>query len=229
MPLVTDPDRPSPAPGTLPIFLAGDDEASARLREFAFGALLAAPVPVDVDTLATLSGLARSMVESSLGRLAAAGRVDRDEDGRVLGSAGLTIAEGPHGLQLGGHQYRTWCAFDAIGIPAALGVDAHIETACPVCDRDITIELVAGLAPVPGRVPAADAARLWLSAGGADMRADFCTPTVLLCSQEHASVWSERQQGRGTALDLTDAVVEGAASWRSAADVALAMKLTPPA
>ncbi len=206
--------RPEP----LPIFLAGDDEPSARLREFAFGALVARPAPVDPDLLARLSGLDRDAVEASLRRLVEAGRIDRDASGGVLGAAGLTIADGPHGLKLGDHQYRTWCAFDAIGIPAALGTDARIETACAVCGRAIEIEMIEGRAPV------ANPARLWLSDGGADMRADFCTPTVLLCSESHAREWADRQGGRGQALDLVRAAAEGDRSWCSAADVALAMR-----
>ena len=232
---------------TLPIFLAGDDEASARLREFAFGALVANPEPVDVARLATLSGLDRSIVGAALLRLAAAGRIDRDDTGRVLGAAGLTIADAPHGLELGGHAYRTWCAFDAIGIPAALGADARIETTCPVCDRQISIALAVGRppasgdaptlgeasnpvdpnahgdAPTPGDRAAPGGVRLWLSDGGADMRADFCTPTVLLCSREHALEWADRQGGHGRVLDLAEATIEGAQSWRSAADVAISM------
>ena len=205
-------------PEPLPIFLAGDDEPSARLREFAFGALVARPAPVDPDLLAKLSGLDRDAVEASLRRLVEAGRIDRDASGGVLGAAGLTIADGPHALKLGDHQYRTWCAFDAIGIPAALGMDARVETACTVCGRAIEVDLVGG------RAPGADPARLWLSDGGADMRADFCTPTVLLCSESHAREWAVRQGGRGQVLDLQSAAAEGDRSWRSAADVALAMR-----
>lgn len=205
-------------PEPLPIFLAGDDAPSARLREFAFGALVARPVPVDPDLLAELSGLDPDVVEASLRRLVEAGRIDRDASGGVLGAAGLTIADAPHGLNLGDHQYRTWCAFDAIGIPAALGMDARIETACAVCGRAIEVRMVGGRAPEP------DPARLWLSDGGADMRADFCTPTVLLCSESHARDWADRQGGRGRALDLRSAAAEGDRSWRSAADVALIMR-----
>lgn len=132
----------------------------------------------------------------------------------MLGSAGLTLAEGPHGLEIDGHAFRTWCAFDALGIPAALAVDARIETGCAVCGRPISVELRAGR-------PSGEAvARLWLSAGGADTRADFCTPTILLCSDEHAQVWAERQAGHGRALPLDEATEEGARNWRSAAATA---------
>ncbi len=201
----------------LPVILAGDDDASMRLREVAFGALVADPAPVEAARLVDASGLDRATVDAALGRLADAGRIDRDPSGRVLGAAGLTIADGPHGLTLGGHAYRTWCALDAIGIPAALGADARVETACAVCGRALSVEISGG------RPQAGDAARLWLSAGGANMRLDFCTPTVLLCSDAHAREWGERHGGHGEVIDLDATARHGEGLWRSAADTALAM------
>jgi len=55
------------------------------------------------------------------------------------------------------------------------------------------------------------------------MRADFCTPTVMLCSLVHAEEWAARQGQHGAILDLEAAAAEGSRSWRSAADVALAL------
>lgn len=179
-----------------PVFLEGGDELAVQLRELAFGLLLHWRAPVEPSSLAVHSQTDATAVESTLGALARAGRIDRDEQGRVLGSAGLTLAHGPHALEIGGHAFRTWCAFDALGIPAALEADARVETACGVCGRSITVELRDGRATVAGP------AILWLAAGGADMRADFCTPTVLLCTEAHAHVWAEREAGRGRALGL---------------------------
>lgn len=68
-----------------------------------------------------------------------------------------------------------------------------------------------------GRLPANRPERLWLASGGTDLRGDFCDPTVLLCSPEHASVWAERQGGHGRALDLAEAALLGAAGWASCA------------
>lgn len=197
-----------------PVFLEGGDERAVHVRELAFGLLLRDQRPVPPSALAGLIGADESSVAAALDGLARDGRIDRDDTGRVLGSAGLTLGEGPHGLEIDGHAFRTWCAFDALGIPAALAVDARIETACPVCRRPIGIDLRAGR-PICGPV-----ARLWLSDGGADMRADFCTPTVLLCSDEHAQVWAERQAGQGRALTLDEANEEGARNWRSTAAIA---------
>lgn len=150
----------------------------------------------------------------ALEALAGAGRIDRDDRGRVLGSAGLTIADGPHGLEVDGHSFRTWCAFDALGIPAALAADGRVETMCGVCGRTISVDVRAGQ---PAHDPSL---RLWFAAGGADMRADFCTPTVLLCSEEHAAEWGRRQPAGGRALTLAEAADLGARNWASAATAA---------
>jgi hypothetical protein len=45
------------------------------------------------------------------------------------------------------------------------------------------------------------------------MREDFCAPTVLLCSSEHAETWSERHEGRGRIIDLGAASRLGAGAW----------------
>lgn len=206
-----------------PVFLEGGDDLAVQVRELAFGLLLHGRAPVEVSSLAAHSQADATAVESTLDALARAGRIDRDEQGRVLGSAGLTLAHGPHGLEIGGHAFRTWCAFDALGIPAALEADARVETACGVCGRSISVELREGRATVAGP------ALLWLAAGGADMRADFCTPTVLLCSEAHAHVWAERQAGRGRALGLPTAVAEGARNWASAAATVRRLSHADPA
>lgn len=197
-----------------PVFLAGGDELAVRLRELAFGVLLRTKNPVEPATLASLADSDEGQVAATLDGLARAGRIDRDEEGRVLGAAGLTLGDGPHGLALDGHRFRTWCAFDALGIPAALGGDARVETACGVCGRRIEVDFR------EGRPTGRTSARLWLSAGGADMRADFCTPTVLLCSPAHAEAWAERRDGQGRALTLAEAVDLGATNWASVAATA---------
>lgn len=205
-----------------PIFLEGGDGLAVELRELAFGLLLASSEPVEASRLAALVADDDARVAASLEELARAGRIDRDATGRVLGAAGLTLADGPHGLAIEGHAFRTWCAFDAVGIPAALAADARIETECAVCARPIHLEVHRG------RPSGTHPERLWLAAGGSDMRADFCAPTVLLCSDDHARAWSVRQAGRGVALSLDEAAEEGAANWRSAAATAMRVRETTP-
>jgi alkylmercury lyase len=204
-----------------PVFLGGGDDLTVRLRELAFGVLLTTREPVAPATLARLAGADDGPVAEALDGLARAGRIDRDAQGLVLGAAGLTLGDGPHALAVDGHPFRTWCAFDALGIPAALGSDAHVQTACGVCGSPIEIELS------EGRPKGRNSARLWLSAGGADMRADFCTPTVLLCSAAHARAWAERHGRHGRVLTLAGATDLGAANWASVAATATTLAPDP--
>ena len=182
-----------------------------RLREAAFALLLTSGRPIPPIEIGAAAGVGPEGIARLLDELAAAGWIDRDAAGRVTGSGGLSLTDGPHHLAVGGRAFRNWCAYDSLGIAAALDAEAVIETACPVCDRSIRIETTGG-------VPANDRPeRLWLADGGEDLRADFCAPTVILCSPEHADVWAEGQAGRGRVVDLAMGARLGREAWAGCA------------
>jgi alkylmercury lyase len=186
--------------------VAGADQVEL-VRRTAFALLVRDGQPIAPDALAMATdGIDAADAADALEELAANGLVDRDASGAVLGAGGLTLAAAPHGLLLRGRDYRTWCAYDAIGIAAALRESAAISTRCGVCGRAIAL-------PLPGGATADRPERLWLAAGGPRMREDFCAPTVLLCSSEHATTWSEREAGRGRIIDLGLASRLGAGAW----------------
>jgi hypothetical protein len=54
----------------------------------------------------------------------------------------------PHRVEAGGRSWFANCAWDAFGIPAALGVDGHISSSCPDCGEAIEIDVV-GRRPQP--------------------------------------------------------------------------------
>jgi hypothetical protein len=182
-----------------------------RIREAAFALLLTERRPIDPDEIAISTGTPKAGLPAVLDQLGGAGWIDRDEHGRVTGSAGLSLTTGPHRLSIDGTEFRTWCAYDSIGIAAALAADTAIRTDCAVCDKEIALDTHAG------QPPANRPERLWLASGGADLRGDFCDPTVLLCSPEHAAVWAEQQGGNGRAVDLAEAARLGAEAWASCA------------
>lgn len=182
-----------------------------RLRETAFALLWTSGRPIPPGEIGTAAGVQADDIARLLDELAAAGWIDRDPDGRVTGSGGLSLTDGPHRLAIGARAFRNWCAYDSLGIAAALDAEAVIETACPVCERSIRIETTGG-DPAPDRPE-----RLWLAEGGADLRADFCAPTVILCSSEHADVWAERQAGRGRVVDLSAGASLGRGAWAGCA------------
>jgi hypothetical protein len=191
-------------------------ELHERIREAAFALLFTERRPIAPHEIATATGAPIAALPAMLDQLAGAGWIDRDAEGRITGSAGLSLTTGPHRIAIGGSEFRTWCAYDSVGIAAALRADAAIRTACAVCDQEIALETRVGQPPLDGPE------RLWLAAGGSDLRGDFCDPTVLLCSPEHAAIWAERQGNRGHAVDLAEAARLGAEGWASCA-VAVAL------
>lgn len=186
-------------------------DGAELVREAGFALLFAHQRPVEAGQIAEVTGFSLPAVLTLLETLAAAGGVDRDADGRLTGSAGLSLDTGPHHLSLRGRSFGTWCAYDALGIAAALGDEARIDTTCGVCQQAITVDVVGG---APDR---ACPERLWLADRGTDLRVDFCSPTVLLCGAEHAAAWATGQGGRGALLDLEAAAAAGRRDWASCA------------
>ena len=205
------------APGPIPVL--GADE---RLREAAFALLLAHERPVTIAELAHALGQASDTIGSIADRLDGAGWLDRDADGHITGSAGLSLTHGAHKVAIAGRMFRTWCAYDALGIVGALRTVGLIETTCAVCERTIRIPIRRGLPP-PDRPE-----RLWLADGGADLRTDFCTPTVLLCSAAHGVTWAKDHDNRGQLLDLATATALGSKAWADCASVVEAFAAGTP-
>jgi hypothetical protein len=191
-------------------------DAAGQLREAAFALVLHHRRPIEIAELAGASGLSPQTALRIVDTLARAGWLDLDEQGRVNGAAGLTLADGPHDLQVGDASFRTWCAYDALGIPAALGASGEIATSCGHCGAPIGLALHAG-------VPARRGPELmWLAEGGdgADLRGSFCTPTVLLCGPAHGAAWAEAHRGQGQLLDLAEAARRGGGDWAGCASAA---------
>ena len=49
-----------------------------------------------------------------------------------------------HRVEADGRSWFANCAWDAFGIPAALGVDGHISSSCPDCCEAIEIDVIGG-------------------------------------------------------------------------------------
>lgn len=65
----------------------------------------------------------------------------------MTGSAGLSLTTRPHRISIDATEFRTWCAYDSVGIAAALRADAAIRTECAVCGKEIALETQAGEPP----------------------------------------------------------------------------------
>lgn len=118
------------------------DEQS--IRNVAFKAILEGAA-MTRDGLVTTTGFAREKVDTLLDELIKRGLIVIDSDsGRIVGSWGLSLLPTTHKLRIRGRTLHTWCAEDAVGIPAGLGEDASIVSQCHKCGVPVNIEMATG-------------------------------------------------------------------------------------
>jgi alkylmercury lyase len=131
------------------------------IRRAAFHAILDGEA-IDRAGLVVATGLMPEKVDALLDGLAGRGLVVVEPDsGRVVGSWGLSLVPADHRLRIRGRALYTWCAEDAVGIPAGLGEDASIISSCHQCGVLVNVEMAAGQV---ARAEPPDV-RLWVTAG----------------------------------------------------------------
>lgn len=112
---------------------------------------------VEAADIADAAGLPLDAVEQTVTVLAGEGRIMRDDTGRITGAGGLSLVSARHSLEMFGRRYWVWCALDAVGIPAGLAADAHVESVCQDTGEAAFIDIRAG------RPVAVAPAPLWIS------------------------------------------------------------------
>ena len=184
-------------------------ETEDKIRRAAFHSIRSGRAP-DAAELAGATGLELPSVNEAVGSAARKGRVVLDDSGRVVGSHGLSLVPARHRLRLGEDQFHTWCAIDAIGIPAALGADAVATTACPVCGRSMEIWFREGRASDDAEI------RLWVPSkeGCTNVVEEYCPEANLFCSEEHLQLWRRRAgDPPGTVMTLEEGEDLGRTWW----------------
>jgi alkylmercury lyase len=183
------------------------------IRRVAFSALRHAE-SLSPEELPRRTGLDDHAVNAALRWLDDAGLVERDAEGRVVGIAGLTLERTRHRLVLDGQGLYTWCAIDAIGIPAALSLDAQVTTSCAHCGASLFV-------PIDHGGPPADSAlRGWVPPTECDnVRADICPLANLFCSREHLENWrAGAGNPQGHVADLDRFAELGRQAWGDLAE-----------
>jgi hypothetical protein len=175
--------------------------------------LLLAGRPLPPAELAGALELPEAALEPILATLHARRCLRRDEQGAIVAARGLMLEPSPHRLITDSGTVYTQCSVDAIGIPAALGIDATIEDQCALCHQPITVRVhdqeVVSVQPADAVVVMAEAC----SAMTAEIPT-MCHETNLCCSPLHAEQWqAERATLPSVVVTPADAVTVGHAIW----------------
>lgn len=164
--------------------------------------------------LGPAAGLDVDRAEAAAARLLARETLLVDADGRIEGVAGLTLRPTRHRIEFYDDGIDTWCAFDSVGIPAALAVDATAATDCGWCRAPITVRLRAGDSSdstIRGWMPALDPNETALIT-------NFCSKADLFCDQEHLDAWYESAgDPAGEYCTLAEFLEMGRATWEHCA------------
>lgn len=154
----------------------------------------------------------QSTVSAAVDHLRARGRIELTGDGHVRGVHGVCLRKTRHRVEHARGSTQTWCALDAIGIPAAMGIDARAVTHCPTCARVIDLAITGGQPEDPAR------ARLWFPQGRCtDLVADFCSGANLFCSERHLDDWLGGAEAAGMVMTAGDVAELGRECWAEAA------------
>lgn len=125
-------------------FLASFTPEEHAVTRVAFRRLLEGQ-GIQPGAIATTLGISLRAVEETIDHLLERGTMERDRDsGEVVAARGLSLTETSHRLRLDGRQLYAFCAVDAVGIPAALELDARVESRCHVCEVSLMLVLSGG-------------------------------------------------------------------------------------
>jgi len=165
-------------------------------------------------TLIELLGEDGTALTEATEHLRLRGRIELSADGQLIAVHGLSLRPTPHQIEHDNGVINTWCALDAIGIPAALRIDARATTRCPTCQRPLAVRLSAGNPqPLPGAV-------LWypeVSCG--HLIEDFCSGANLFCTTDHLEQWTGERCGVGAVMTIAEVAEVGREVWGDAADL----------
>lgn len=183
--------------------------AGSAVRRAAFRALLERGQPVEAAAVAGAAGLTADQVSTAIEQLRSAGQIEVDSDGRIVGAGGLSLLPTVHHLTLQGRQYYTWCAEDAVGIPAALGEPTDVESACAQCHAPVRLRLEPDTPPESS---------VLVGFGAVDrcesIRDEFCPTINFFCDSEHFKNWKAEQANKqARAIDLREAAELGKVWW----------------
>lgn len=187
------------------------DRAVAAVQRHVFAALLAGDTPrlADVAEAASRDTVG---VAKAVAWLETHGRLERDGD-LLVGAHGLTRRPTPHTLTIDDRSLHTWCAFDAVAIPVALGATARATTTCPTCRAELVIDID------EGHLPGGPTPVLWMPLGPCEhVIDDFCVNANLFCGPDHLHTWRHAASDpHGEVVTLAEVPAIARTAW---ADIA---------
>jgi len=173
-----------------------DDEA---LRQLVLRSYVERASPPDLAGIARALDIDLDTARQGLQRLHDAHRLVLDAAGDIR--MAHPFSSRPMHFVVASAQQKWWggCAWDSVGIGAALDTEVLIATTCPDCGRPHALR------SAPDRAPESDAVAHFLVPGPHwwDDVVDTCSHIRICCDESHARRWESRHgRGPGAVIDL---------------------------
>ncbi len=179
--------------------------------------LLAEGDPVSSEAIARAADASVGRVEDALRSWPG---VYLDDEGRVVGFWGLTIAklEPEYRFLIDGKTSYAWCALDTLFIPALLGKTVSVEATDPVTGERVS--LVVDQNGVRDLKPSGAVVSMVIPDGpfGYDVIESFCHKVLFFASEEAGTKWTTQHDGT-TLLSVQEAFELGLGSERVYPDI----------
>jgi alkylmercury lyase-like protein len=119
------------------------DERDLALRNHVYRRFAELGRAPELTETADELGLSAEQAEVGLRRLHDAHWLVLESDRPAIRMANpFSAVPTPHRVEADGRPWSANCAWDAFGIPAALGVDGHISSTCPDCEEAIELDVI---------------------------------------------------------------------------------------
>jgi len=185
----------------------------AAIRSAGFKLLLDTGNPVTIDDLIDATGIAAERVAEIVDEVRTRGRVEFDDEDRLIGLAGLTLTPSRHQLTIDGSVRWTWCALDAVGILGALQATGTVKSTDPQTGDEIEIGFVEGKADTD--------AHLFILGGytkEGNVRQDWCPRVNFFTGRSAAEEWVADSGLEGDIVAVSDISDDAAAMWQPVVD-----------
>jgi alkylmercury lyase len=177
----------------------------------AFRRLLTTGTAAPISDLAVDLDRPEPQVESAVEKLKSEGGIQVDDQGRVVGAAGLSIGPDRHRVELGDRTFWTWCAYDILGTVGALGADAIAHSASPHSGASLEVRFDRGR-------PESTSLVLFRLDDGymsccSNVYEDWCSNSNFFESREAALAWAGTRGIPGRVMDLAEAAELATRNW----------------
>ena len=165
-------------------------------------------------TLDELAGEDVTALTEAADHLRYRGRVEVADNGQLVAIHGLCRRPTPHWIEHHDGVVNTWCALDAIGIPAALRIGARARTQCPTCQTSLAVHLSDGepQQPLPEAI-------LWYpEVICGHLVEDFCSGANLFCTIDHLEEWAGTSERAGRTMTIDEVAEVGREGWADVAE-----------